>query len=108
MTMQLAHRAGGAGILPANRGALGLGFGERWFAVNTQPLAGARAGRNLENQGFRAFMPRHRGRVRHARKLIPVLAPLFPRCLFVAFDSRRDPSRPLRTTTERRNLMPDG
>src|ERR1700733_2244753 len=32
--------------------------GERWFAVHTQPYGELRAQANLENQGFRTFMPR--------------------------------------------------
>ena len=78
--------------------ALGLAFGERWFAVNTQPFAEARAQRNLENQGFRTFMPRRRKMLRHARKLTAVEAPLFPRYLFIAFDPRRDQWRKINST----------
>ena len=88
--MQLVNRAERPGIVPAAPVPLGLAFGERWFAVNTQPFAEARAQQNLENQGFRAFMPRRRKMLRHARKLIPVAAPLFPRYLLIAFDPRRD------------------
>src|SRR3954451_13088111 len=96
MHMQVANRAEGTGILPAN--TIGLACGERWFAVNTQPVAEARAQRNLENQGFRTFMPRRRKMVRHARKLTTVEAPLFPRYLFVAFDPQRDQWRRINST----------
>jgi transcriptional antiterminator RfaH len=90
MNMQLANHAEGPGIVLANTIPLGLVFGQRWFAINTQPFAEARAQRNLENQGFRTFMPRRHKMLRHARKLITVEAPLFPRYLFIAFDPCRD------------------
>jgi transcription elongation factor/antiterminator RfaH len=96
--MQLANRAEGPGIVPLDTNPLGLVFGEQWFAVNTQPLAEARAQQNLENQGFRTFMPRHRKMLRHARKLTVVEAPLFPRYLFMAFDPRRDQWRKVNST----------
>ena len=60
--------------------------GERWFAVNSQPKREWRAQAQLVNQGFRVFMPKRLKTVRHARKLTTVLAPLFPRYLFVALD----------------------
>lgn len=96
--MQLVNRAERPGIVPAATIPLGLASGERWFAVNTQPFAEARAQRNLENQGFHAFMPRRRKMLRHARKLIAVEAPLFPRYLFIAFDPRRDQWRKVNST----------
>jgi transcription elongation factor/antiterminator RfaH len=98
MPMQLANRAEKPGIGAACIIPLGLASGERWFAVNTQPVAEARAQRNLENQGFRTFMPRRHKMVRHARKLTTVAAPLFPRYLFVAFDPQRDQWRRINST----------
>ncbi|MGD9614966.1 MAG: transcriptional activator RfaH [Alphaproteobacteria bacterium] len=98
MNVQNANRVEGPGRVPANTIPLGLASGERWFAVNTQPLAEARAQRNLENQGFRIFMPRRRKMLRHARRLTQADAPLFPRYLFIAFDPRRDPWRKINST----------
>src|SRR5690349_23061473 len=98
MNMQLANRAEGPGIAPADTLSPGPACGERWFAVNTQPFAEARAQRNLENQGFRTFMPRRRKMLRHARKLTTVEAPLFPRYLFISFDPRRDQWRKVNGT----------
>ena len=98
MNTQLANRAERPGIVPADTVPFGLAFGERWFAVNTQPLAEARAQRNLDNQGFRTFMPRRRKMLRHARKMTMVEAPLFPRYLFVAFDPQRDQWRRINST----------
>ena len=98
MNMQLANRAETPGNAPAYASPLGLPAGERWFAVNTQPLAEARAQRHLENQGFRTFTPRRRKTLRHARRMTMVEAPLFPRYLFVAFDPRRDQWRRINST----------
>lgn len=98
MNIQLANRAEGPGIAPTGTIPLGLAFGERWFAVHTQPLAETRAQRNLENQEFRTFMPRRRKMLRHARRMTTVEAALFPRYLFVAFDPRRDQWRKINST----------
>ena len=64
--------------------------GPRWFAVHSLPHREAGAQQQLENQGFPTFLPRSRKIRRHARKLETVLAPVFPRYLFVALDLDRD------------------
>jgi transcriptional antiterminator RfaH len=63
--------------------------GERWFVVHTRPHAESRAASHLDNQGYHTFYPRCRKTSRHARKTSTVLAPLFPRYLFVRFDLAR-------------------
>jgi transcriptional antiterminator RfaH len=63
---------------------------ERWFAVHCQPFGEVRAQSNLENQGFRTFLPKRHKTVRHARKLRTVESPFFPRYLFVVLDLDRD------------------
>jgi transcriptional antiterminator RfaH len=60
----------------------------RWFAVCTQPKREMRAMAQLENQGFRVFLPRRMKTIRHARKMQNIVAPFFPRYLFVEFDLR--------------------
>jgi transcription elongation factor/antiterminator RfaH len=72
--------------------------GERWFAVHTQPHGELRAQANLENQGFRTFMPRRHKTVRHARKLRTVESPFFPRYLFVVLNVGRDRWRAVNST----------
>ena len=64
--------------------------GPRWFAVHSLPQREAGAQQQLENQGFHTFLPRGRKIRRHARKLETILAPIFPRYLFVALDLDRD------------------
>ena len=63
---------------------------ERWYVVHTQPHRETQAQRQLANQGYRAFLPRFLKGRRHARKFETVLAPLFPRYMFVALDLTRD------------------
>jgi transcription antitermination factor NusG len=58
----------------------------RWYAVNTLPHREFRARHQLENQGFSVFLPQGLKTVRHARKLTTVLAPFFPRYIFVELD----------------------
>src|SRR5213594_3582300 len=79
-------RNGGLGINPSVK----LGNGHRWFAVHTLSFGEARAQANLENQNFRAFLPKRQKTIRHARKLTTVEAAFFPRYLFVALDLHRD------------------
>jgi transcription antitermination factor NusG len=67
-----------------------LAGAERWYVVHTLPHRELCAERQLLAQGFRAFLPRHRKTVRHARQLRTVSAPVFPRYLFVALDLGRD------------------
>lgn len=59
---------------------------KRWFVVHTRPNAETRALDNLRRQGFETFLPRHKRRRAHARRVDVVERPLFPRYLFVAFD----------------------
>jgi transcriptional antiterminator RfaH len=63
--------------------------GERWYAVHTLPFAEKRAQAQLENQQFRTFLPKRQKTIRHARKLSTVIAPFFPRYLFVVLDLSR-------------------
>ncbi len=64
--------------------------GRRWFAVHSLPHREAGAQQQLQNQGFHTFLPRCLKARRHARKLENVLAPIFPRYLFVVLDLDRD------------------
>ncbi len=67
-----------------------LSAGERWYAVHTLPFAEKRARAQLENQQFRTFLPKRQKTVRHARKLRTIIAPFFPRYMFVVLDLNRD------------------
>ncbi len=58
----------------------------RWYVVQSQPNAEARAVAHLGRQGFTTYLPRYLKRRRHARRVEIVPAPLFPRYFFVAID----------------------
>ncbi len=62
----------------------------RWYAVVAQPHREFWAENNLKNQGFETYLPRRKKTVNHARQLRTVLAPFFPRYLFVRLDLGRD------------------
>src|SRR5579863_3484241 len=94
----IPNRAASSNVLPAKDFAFDLAEGERWFAVNTLPFGEARAQLNLENQRFRTFMPKRHKTVRHARKMMMVEAPFFPRYLFIVMDPGRDQWRKVNGT----------
>ena len=69
---------------------LALQPNERWYVVRTNPHRETQAARQLENQDFRLFLPRFFKGRRHAWKFETVLAPLFPRYMFLILDLQRD------------------
>jgi transcriptional antiterminator RfaH len=82
--------------------------GARWCVVYTQPHRELRAKAHLKNQDFRVFLPLHRKTVRHARRFRAVLAPLFPRYLFVQLTIGRDHWTPILGTYGVSNLVMEG
>jgi transcriptional antiterminator RfaH len=80
----------------------------RWYVVQTQPLAEAKAVWHLQNQGFRCFLPRIDAVRRHARRVMQVLAPLFPRYLFVQIDLDVERWRAINGTRGVAHLLTDG
>ena len=63
---------------------------ERWYVVRTLPRRELQALQQLENQAYRAFLPRFIKSRRHARKFETVMAPLFPRYIFIVLNLGRD------------------
>lgn len=63
---------------------------KKWCVVHTQPTKESLALQHLLAQGFAAYLPSYKKTRRHARKTDTVLAPLFPRYLFVALDLEVD------------------
>ena len=57
-----------------------------WYVVYAQAQKELVAHQNLIKQGFAAYLPRYRKNCRHARRTYTVMAPLFPRYLFVHMD----------------------
>ena len=70
----------------------------RWYVVQTQPHAEARADAHLRRQGFTTYMPRLLKQRRHARKTDTVSRPLFPRYLFVLIDHTHQGWHAIRST----------
>lgn len=54
-----------------------------WYAVHTAARAERLAHRRLAEQGFETLYLHYAGTIRHARRVIGVMKPLFPRYLFV-------------------------
>jgi transcriptional antiterminator RfaH len=71
---------------------------KQWFVVHTQPLKEVVAEQHLTEQGFEAYLPRYKKTRRHARKVDEVLAPLFPRYVFIGIDLETDQWRSIMGT----------
>lgn len=69
-----------------------------WCVVHTQPLKEMVAQQHLQDQGFEVYIPRFKKLRKHARKIEEVLAPLFPRYLFVGMNKETAPWRSIRGT----------
>ena len=72
--------------------------GDRWFAVQSQPRREEGAQMLLNNQGYRTFLPRIKATRSHARKIENILAPFFPRYLFIILNMQRDQWRSVNGT----------
>lgn len=70
----------------------------QWYAVHTRPASEAKAAEHLGRQGYSTYLPHYRRWVRHARRRVAVLRPLFPRYLFVGIDRAVMNWRPIRST----------
>jgi transcriptional antiterminator RfaH len=79
-----------------------------WYAAYTQLHGEAKAVDHLRRQGYALYLPRYRRFVRHARKRVLVLRPLFPRYLFVGIDRLTQRWRPIRSTVGVIGLVASG
>ena len=70
----------------------------RWYVAQVKPNGFARAGANLDRQGFETFMPLRSKTVRHARQMRDVLRPIFPGYLFIKFGSESADWRKINST----------
>ena len=78
---------------------------ENWVVASTHPHKEQVAVENLQRQGFRAYCPRVRRRIRHARRLQQVLRPLFPGYVFIRLDPETEQWRSIDSTLGIRNLV---
>jgi transcriptional antiterminator RfaH len=85
-----------------------LDSGERWYVAMTLPRKERLAATNLANQNYRNFLPIQLETRRHARKFRTVLAPVFPRYIFVILDVRQQRWRSVNGTLGVQRLITDG
>jgi len=83
-------------------------IGLRWYVAYTQRFAETTAAAHLTHQGFKPFLPLCHKSVRHARKFRRVVAPFFPRYLFVALAIDRDRWRSVNGTVGVSYLIMEG
>ena len=62
---------------------------EDWFVVNTHSRKEQMAVANLKNQGFLCYLPQYLKKRSHARSIIWLPAPMFPRYVFVYLDPKK-------------------
>lgn len=70
----------------------------RWYVVNTHVRGEEMAAVNLGNQGFEPYLPRYLKKRSHARSVVWLPAPMFPRYLFVQLDPENEQWRAIRST----------
>lgn len=80
----------------------------RWYVVQTQIHAEAKAAHNLMRQGYEVYLPRYLKRRRHARKIDMVPSPLFARYLFVSIDVATQRWRSVQSTFGVSRLVMNG
>lgn len=72
--------------------------GKRWYLVYAKPRQERVARTNLERQGYAVYLPLARQARRRGGRMLPTIAPLFPRYLFVHLDRKMDNWAPIRST----------
>ncbi len=70
----------------------------RWYLVYCKPRQEATARRNLERQGYKTYLPLLRQRRRRQGRSVTVVAPMFPRYLFIRLNQDTDNWSPIRST----------
>lgn len=70
----------------------------RWYLVYCKPRQEIVARRNLERQGYTTYVPLLRQRRRLKGRSISVVAPMFPRYLFILLNQETDNWGPIRST----------
>ena len=93
---------------PIGASRFDLRSGERWYVAMTLPRRERLAATQLDNQRYRSFLPIQLETRRHARKFTTVLAPVFPRYVFVILDVDRQRWRSVNGTVGVQRLITDG
>jgi len=71
---------------------------KKWYLVYAKPRQEQVARTNLERQGYETYLPLSRETRRRRGKAAEIIAPLFPRYLFIHLDSQTDDWGPIRST----------
>src|SRR3989344_8923069 len=71
---------------------------KKWYLVYTKPRQEQVARANLERQHYGVYLPLAQEHKRRRGKPTDVIAPLFPRYLFINLDSQTDDWGPIRST----------
>lgn len=71
---------------------------KKWYLVYTKPRQEQVARTNLERQHYGVYLPLAQEHKRRRGKPMDVIAPLFPRYLFINLDSQTDDWGPIRST----------
>ncbi len=78
---------------------------KNWIVASTHTHKEHVALDNLARQGFSAYCPKIRKRIRHARRLQQVVRPLFPGYIFIQLDPEREQWRSIGSTFGVRNVI---
>lgn len=70
----------------------------RWYLVYCKPRQEMIARLNLARQGYTTYIPLLRERRRRQGRRVPVVAPMFPRYLFIRLNQETDNWAPIRST----------
>lgn len=79
-----------------------------WYVVQTRPGAERKACAHLQRQGFDTYFPQRLKQRRHARRTETLIAPLFPRYVFVNVDIERQRWRCIHSTVGVSRLVCSG
>jgi transcriptional antiterminator RfaH len=71
---------------------------KHWYVIYTKPRQEEVAKINLERQGYVTYLPMIRQVRRRRGQRISVVAPMFPRYMFIQLDSHTDNWAPIRST----------
>jgi transcriptional antiterminator RfaH len=71
---------------------------QQWYLVYAKPRQETVARLNLERQGYGVYLPLVRQPRRHKGRMTSVVAPMFPRYLFIRLDTQTDNWGPIRST----------
>ena len=69
-----------------------------WYVVHTKPRQETRALENLENQGFKCFLPMMQVQKLRNQRVQTVTEPMFSRYLFIQLDDETQNWGPIRST----------